>query len=366
MRRDIVFHPHSRQTLQNHSTMASRIAFAASAALTIRSVLAQQPGNIPEEHPPLITYKCTTDGGCVAQDTSLVIDWGNHRLETLNGSSCPVGKNSAVCFDNVSCNENCVVQGFDYEAGGVFTDGDILTLQQYIPTGNGTYNRASPRVYLLDPNGEDYSNVQLTNQELSFDVELSELPCGMNGALYLSEMAMSGGRSDLNPGATYGGGYCDAQCFNTSSWFNGTVNNDALGACCNEMDIWESNREATGFTHHPCSIESIYGCTGEDCTFDGVCDQWGCGFNPYALGEPKYYGPGPEFVIDTTKKFTVTTQFITNDNTASGSLIDIKRFYRQEDRVIENAVATATSGYEGLDSITDVSKIFEKPPTTTN
>ena len=63
----------------------------------------------------------------------------------------------------------------DYEAGGVTTDGDVLTLQQYVPTGNGTYNRASPRVYLLDPNGEDYANVQLTNQELSFDVDLSRI-----------------------------------------------------------------------------------------------------------------------------------------------------------------------------------------------
>ena len=201
--------------------MASRIAFAASAALAVRSVIAQQPGNIPEVHPALTTYKCTTDEGCVAQDTSLVIDWGNHKLETLNGSSCPVGTNSAVCSDSISCNENCVVQGFDYEAGGVTTDGDVLTLQQYVPTGNGTYNRASPRVYLLDPNGEDYANVQLTNQELSFDVDLSTLPCGMNGALYLSEMDMSGGRNEYNPGAAYGGGYCDAQCFNTSSWYAG-------------------------------------------------------------------------------------------------------------------------------------------------
>lgn len=139
--------------------------------------------------------------------------------------------------------------------------------------------------------------------------------------------------------------------------FNGTVNTNALGACCNEMDIWESNGRATGFTPHPCSIESIYGCEGEECTFDGVCDQWGCGFNPYAMGKPKYFGPGPSFTIDTTKKFTVTTQFITDDKTASGGLIDVRRFYRQEGRVIENAAANATSGWEGLTSITDVSNV---------
>jgi hypothetical protein len=40
----------------------------------------------------------------------------------------------------------------------------------------------------------------------------------MNGALYLSEMHMSGGRNEYNPGASYGGGYCDAQCFSTNAW----------------------------------------------------------------------------------------------------------------------------------------------------
>lgn len=63
-------------------------------------------------------------------------------------------------------------------------------------------------------------------------------------------------------------------------------------------------------------------------------------------------------MIDTTKKFTVTTQFITDDNTASGSLIDVRRSYRQGNRTIENAVATAASGYEGLDSVTAVSSVF--------
>jgi len=75
----------------------------------------------------------------------------------------------------------------------------------------------------------------------TFDVDVSDLPCGMNGALYLSAMEMDGGRSKLNPaGATYGTGYCDAQCFNTSAFINGVANVNELGACCNEMDIWVS------------------------------------------------------------------------------------------------------------------------------
>jgi cellulase len=203
--------------------MAGRFVLAASAALAIRSVTAQQPGSTPEKHPELTTYKCTTSGGCVAQKTSLVLDWGNHKLEQTDGSTCPVSNTSAVCSDNTSCNKNCVVQGIDYANAGVHTSGDALTLNQYV-----SGNAASPRVYLLDPNGQEYENVQLTGQELTFDVELSTLPCGMNGALYLSEMAMSGGKSATNPGAAYGSGYCDAQC-PKQTWFNGTVNNGILG-----------------------------------------------------------------------------------------------------------------------------------------
>jgi cellulase len=204
--------------------MASRFVLAASAALAIHSVTAQQPGSTPEKHPELTTYKCTTSGGCVAQKTSLVLDWGNHKLEQTDGSACPVSNTSAVCSDNTSCNKNCVVQGIDYANAGVRTSGDALTLNQYI-----SGNAVSPRVYLLDPNGQEYENVQLTGQELTFDVELSTLPCGMNGALYLSEMAMSGGKSATNPGAEYGSGYCDAQC-PKQTWFNGTVNNGVLGS----------------------------------------------------------------------------------------------------------------------------------------
>ena len=85
------------------------------------TLAAQKPGSTPENHPELTTYKCTTSGGCVAQKTSLVIDWNAHRLEQADGSACPVGSTSAVCSDDASCNNNCVVQGVDYAKAGVRT-----------------------------------------------------------------------------------------------------------------------------------------------------------------------------------------------------------------------------------------------------
>ncbi|KAI9049257.1 hypothetical protein LZ554_007104 [Drepanopeziza brunnea f. sp. 'monogermtubi'] len=72
----------------------------------------------------------------------------------------------------------------------------------------------SSRLYLLEPAGDRYEMLKSSGDDLSFDVDMSKLPCGMNGALYLSEMAADGGRSNLNPtGAGYGSGYCDAQCY---------------------------------------------------------------------------------------------------------------------------------------------------------
>lgn len=61
----------------------------------------------------------------------------------------------------------------------------------------------------------------------------------------------------------------------------------------------------------------------------------------------RYYGSGSEFV-DTSKVFTVVTQFLTDD---SGSLNEIKRFYVQDGKVIGNAEANI-AGVSG-NSITD-------------
>ena len=178
--------------------------------------------------------------------------------------------------------------------------------------------------------------LKLLGQELSFDVDVSNLPCGMNGALYLTAMDATGGRSKLNPaGATYGTGYCDAQCYNTSAFINGVANVNTLGACCNEMDIWEANSRATALTPHTCNVTGFYECAGASCGPDGVCDKDGCGFNPYALGAHKYYGLHEK--VDTTKPLTVVTRFLTDDGTTSGTLDEVRRLYIQNGKVIQNA-----------------------------
>jgi cellulase len=155
---------------------------------------------------------------------------------------------------------------------------------------------ASPRVYLLGEDGK-YVLMSLLNGELSVGVDLYALPCGKNGAFYLSEMAADGSGGTGGAGAGAGNGYCDAQC---------------QGYCCNEMDILEANSQATAMTPHPCK--------------GSTCDKNGCGYNPYASGQKGFWGPGK--TVDTSKVFTVVTQCAAN----GGKLSQITRKYIQNGR----------------------------------
>lgn len=98
------------------------------------------------------------------------------------------------------------------------------------------------------------------------------------------------------------------------------------------MDIWEANAYATALTPHPCNQTGLYQCTGVECSWSGVCDQWGCSNNPYSEGALHYYGP--KETVDTTKTMTVVTQFPTFPN---GTLKQIRRLYVQDGKVIQNA-----------------------------
>lgn len=79
-------------------------------------VAAQTPDNTAENHPKLTTYKCTTGGGCVPQNTALVLDASSHRIFQPNApdSNCGdwgSGANATACPDEETCQQNCVLQG---------------------------------------------------------------------------------------------------------------------------------------------------------------------------------------------------------------------------------------------------------------
>lgn len=91
----------------------------------------------------------------------------------------------------------------------------------------GQYSKnIGSRVYLMDANDKEYELFNLKNQEFTFDVDMSNLPCGLNGALYFVEMDADGGSSRFptnKAGAKYGTGYCDTQCPQDIKFINGQV-----------------------------------------------------------------------------------------------------------------------------------------------
>lgn len=111
------------------------------------------------------------------------------------------------------------------------------------------------------------------------------------------------------------------------------------------MDIWEANARANTYVPHPCSVDGPYECEGEECEWGGVCDKWGCGYNPYQLGNEDYYGQSSDFKVDTTRPFTVVSQFPADDN---GKLLEYRRFYIQDGKKIPQASYNLTDNEEEL------------------
>ncbi|PIA90764.1 putative 1,4-beta-D-glucan cellobiohydrolase A [Cercospora beticola] len=326
----------------------------------------QQAGTVtPEVHPKLPMSQCTASG-CTTLNTEITLDSNWRWLHTTSGyTNCYTGNtfDRSICSSASACAANCAVDGADYPGTyGIRASGNALTL------GFKTGSNVGSRNYLMDPSGTAYKVFKLKNKEFTFDVDVSNLPCGVNGALYFAEMPANGGASPA--GAKYGTGYCDAQCPRDLKFVNGVANSDSwtpsngdpnsgtgrLGACCAEMDIWEANSISNAYTPHPCQGSGLQTCTSdqqcgaEPYRYEGLCDRDGCDFNPYRAGNTSFYGPGK--TIDTRQKMTVITQFITTDGTDNGQLKEIRRIYKQGNRVIQNSVSDL-QGVDDSNSLTD-------------
>lgn len=317
---------------------------------------AQRIGKTPEHHPKFITHECSESSGCKTKATSLVLDaqWREiYDVRTSESCIADNGKlNKSICSTAESCAAHCALDGIDYTDSNVnVEDQESVTLKMYSKYQDELVE-IGPQIYLLAENEQEYEILHLLNQEISFVVDVSELPCGMNGAMYLAAMDPSGGRSDLNPaGASYGTGYCDSQCYEIYNFINGVANLDGKGACCNEMDLLEANSRSMQFTAHPCKgLKGCYTCVGNECEDGrkGVCDGVGCGFNPYGLGDHEFYGI--DGFVNTSLPFRVITQFHTDDGTKDGRLVDIRRKYVQSGRTVENSLIHLD--HEAYDSLT--------------
>ncbi|KAI1115268.1 putative cellulose 1, 4-beta-cellobiosidase [Nemania sp. NC0429] len=296
---------------------------------------AQQVGTQQTEtHPKLSWKKCSSGGSCSTVNGEVTIDANWRWLHTTQGTTnCYDGnKWTNSCSSGADCASKCALEGAEYsKTYGASTSADALTLKFLTKHDYGT--NIGSRFYLMN-GASKYQMFTLMNNEFAFDVDLSTVECGLNAALYFVAMDEDGGTSKYptnKAGAKYGTGYCDAQCARDLKFVGGKANfdgwepstNDAnagvgpYGGCCAEIDIWESNSHSFAFTPHPCQNNAYHVCEKSGCggtysedRFSGDCDANGCDYNPYRMGNTDFYGKGK--TLDTSKKFTVVTQFKQN------------------------------------------------------
>jgi cellulose 1,4-beta-cellobiosidase len=319
----------------------------------IAVVSAQNAGEVQTEQHPQLNYGDCDASSCTSTTGGVVLD-ANWRWLHQQGQATSSGN----CFDNGQWQVNsqsvanqCVLEGVTTEGYlgtyGTQTTNNYDTLDIDYVTTHDYGTNVGARTYLMQ-NSREYFLPKFAGEdsyvEFSFDVDVSKLPCGLNGALYFSEMNANGdlGVGDNNAGAEYGTGYCDAQCPKDIKYINGQANyQEQWGACCMEMDIWEANSRSAAFTPHNCARQGdspVIACDNDvDCgvgddRFVGVCDKNGCDLNPYRFGHTNFYGPGSEFTVDTTKPMKVVTQFIQDPSTKD--VVEIKRLYVQDGNVI--------------------------------
>jgi len=343
--------------------------------IVISFVQCQNPGKQKVEfHPKFTIQKCTTGNHCTDESGELTLDANWRWTHKLGGYvNCFDGKwDKTLCPDPETCTKNCAIDGVpesDWTGTyGIHVDGSSAKLN-FVTKGN-----VGSRIYYLE-DSKTYKLWKLVNQEFTFDVDLSQIGCGINGALYFTEMAADGGMSKYPTnlaGAKFGVGYCDAQCpsdikwisglANTKDWKNGT---GYYGSCCMEMDIWEANKYATAYTPHPCDTTTggQTQCEMTKCgpTADGGhCDKAGCDLNAFRCGNHSFFGPGSNYTIDTTKKFTIVTQFLSSSGTNDGDLSEIKRLYIQNDKIIPQAMTNIPGVTKDFNSLTDENCAVQK------
>ena len=190
----------------------------------------QQKGTQKEEyHPPMGLKTCKTEGGCKSAQKSVVMDANWRWLHNVGGyTNCYDGNkwNSQYCPDNQSCAKNCALDGVPQQdwanTYGVMTDGNSMSFR--LVTQGAYAKNVGARTYMLDDNS-NYEKFMLLDQEFTFPVDVSKMPCGVNGALYFVDMDKTGNAGGNNAaGAGYGTGYCDAQCPHDIKFIQGAAN----------------------------------------------------------------------------------------------------------------------------------------------
>jgi cellulose 1,4-beta-cellobiosidase len=179
-----------------------------------------------EVHPPLTWEKCSAPGSCTTVNGKVVIDANWRWVHGTGGTTnCYTGNtwDATLCPDDVTCAANCALDGADYTGTyGITATGNALKLGFVTQSAN---KNVGSRTYLMQDD-KNYQMFSPLGNEFTFDVDVSKLPCGLNGALYFVSMDQDGGMAKYptnKAGAAYGTGYCDSQCPRDLKFINGQV-----------------------------------------------------------------------------------------------------------------------------------------------
>ena len=180
--------------------------------------------------------------------------------------------------------------------------------KQFIRVNKSTITlHGGGRAYLGDSPDDAFTvdsfyQMPLLGKRLLFDVDMSEVGCNCNGALYI--LAMPAYNSDQKPVPGKDGDYyCDAD--------------KVGGTYCQDMDVMEANKFAMASTAHTCDLVAPH--------YYPDCDRKGCGMNVLDINF-NGYGPG-KMPINTNKLFTLSVAFVKDKD---GELAKISNSFIQD------------------------------------
>lgn len=185
----------------------------------------------------------------------------------------------------------------DLAKGNAHVNGSSITL-----IGGGRVYLGDSSSGTISPNS--FYEMPLLGKRFTIDVDMSDVGCNCNGAVYFVTMPAYNSGQQPQPG-TDGTYYCDA--------------NKVGGTYCPEMDLMEANKFAMASTAHTCQYVPPH--------YYSSCDGGGCGTNVLDVDQGGF-GPGKR--IDTNRPFTLSVSFITTN----GRLSTVNNYFSQGGQTI--------------------------------
>jgi len=188
--------------------------------------------------------------------------------------------------------------------GFVNVSGRSLTLQHGNVSDQGT------RIWVAKDGSmapDSYAQFPLLGKTLTYTIDLADVGCSCNAALYWVSMPGYGANGQPAP-SEKGNFYCDA--------------NKVWGTWCWEMDTFEGNQHTMAVTPHTCSSPPGMAISS--------CDRAGAGRNSW-LANRHGICPEDRCIIDTRKPFRHEQSFVTD--VTGKVLLRITNTMRQGSRV---------------------------------